>query len=265
MGTARSPESALDHLAVEPGSWSRRTTLRDGTATLLRPIRPADRDRLAEGFQRLSPTSRFLRFHADVDHLTEPQLDYLTRVDHVDHEAIVAIDLDLADEPGIGVARYIRDPIERQVAEAAVTVADRYHGLGAGTMLLGALSGRARQHGIEVFRHHVLVRNVAMLEVFDDLGATRHLEDGGLWRVDLALPDRERDLPDSPAGRAFMAVAREGPKLSELFLPVWRLLPQRLAARRANDEVEDAWLLPPPDELDAWLADPHHRGTTWPT
>ncbi|MFO7970824.1 MAG: hypothetical protein R6U40_03640, partial [Desulfobacterales bacterium] len=39
---------------------------------------------------------------------------------HVEHEAIVALDLTRPDVPGIGVARYIRDAFERHVAEAAI-------------------------------------------------------------------------------------------------------------------------------------------------
>ena len=97
-----------DPLVVAPGEWGRRAELRDGRAILLRQIRPEDRDRLAEGIRRLSPTSRYLRFHADVDHLTDRQLAYLTQVDHLEHEAIVALDLEAVEVPGIGVARYIR-------------------------------------------------------------------------------------------------------------------------------------------------------------
>lgn len=192
------------------GEWHREAELRDGTPVLFRPIRPSDRDRLAAGLTRLSPASRYLRFHADVDELTDEQLDYLTVVDHVDHEAIVAIDLDRPDAPGVGVARYIREPYDPTVAEAAITVVDDYHGRGAGTLLLGALAGRARDNGVEVFRSYVLDGNQAMIEVFDHLGAWRQLETDGLWRVDLPIPVDDADVPRSAAGRAFLEVARGG-------------------------------------------------------
>jgi GNAT superfamily N-acetyltransferase len=203
------------------GEWHRRVSLRDGTDVLLRQIRPEDRARLAEGVARLSPASRYLRFHQVIAELSEEQLDYLTEVDHVDHEAIVALDLDRPEVPGVGVARYIRDREEPHVAEAAVTVADRYQGTGAGTLLLGAIAARAREHGITVFRNYVLDGNHAMLEVFDHLGAHRERETDGLWRVDLEVPVDEDELPGSPAGRAFVEVARGRRRLASLFPPIW--------------------------------------------
>lgn len=231
---------------------------------LLRQVRPQDRDQLAAGLRELSPESRYLRFHEDLAELTAEQLAYLTEVDHVDHEAIVAIDLDRPDHPGIGVARFIRDPFEHRVAEAAVTVADRYQGRGAATLLLGALAARGRDEGIEVFRHYVLTRNEAMLDVFDHLGATRELEADGLWRVDLELPTRGSDLPDSPAGRAFMAAAKERFRLVGLLRPALRLLafvpesshPDALEASHEPNEHDDA--------LTRWLADREQRAAHWP-
>jgi RimJ/RimL family protein N-acetyltransferase len=262
--TSATDQQHLDAATVVRGRWQRRATLRDGTAVLLRQIRPQDRAQLAAGLRALSPESRYLRFHEDLVEFTPEQLTYLTEVDHADHEAIVAIDLDRPEDPGIGVARFIRDPFEREVAEAAVTVADRYQGQGAGTLLLGALAARAREEGIEVFRHYVLARNEAMLEVFDHLGASRELEADGLWRVDLALPKRASDLPDSPAGRAFMVVARERFRLVSLLRPVLRLLalgPEasrwaRLGTREGPEEGGD--------ELTRWLADREQRAVNWP-
>jgi RimJ/RimL family protein N-acetyltransferase len=210
-----------------PDEWSRKLKLRDGSRVLLRQIRPQDRQRLVEGLRRLSPASRYLRFHSAVDHLSEAQLDYLSKVDHVDHEAIVAIDLERPDRPGVGVARYIRDVVDHDVAEAAITVADEYHGMGAGTILLGALAARARDNGVRVFRSYVLDGNPGMLEVFDHLGARRELETSGLWRVDLDVPEDEADVPRSPAGKAFMDAAREQRHLVSLVPPIWSRLKRR--------------------------------------
>jgi GNAT superfamily N-acetyltransferase len=261
--TPNTPEQPLDPLVLAPGEWGTEAELRDGRAILLRQIRPEDRDRLAEGLRRLSPGSRYLRFHADVDQLSERQLDYLTRVDHAEHEAIVALDLAAPEVPGIGVARYIRDPFERHVAEAAVTVADEYHGLGAGTLLLGVLAARARSQGIEVFRNYVLAGNEAMLEVFDALGAIRERENERLWRVDLPLPARPGDLPDSPAGRAFMTAAKQGFALSSVLPPVWSRLSFRGIGRDAAESIATE-LAELRGELDQWLADREHRYPRWP-
>ena len=264
----REPDGA-DPLEPLRGEWHRRTTLRDDTPVLIRQIRPSDRDRLSEGLRRLSPDSRYQRFHAEINELTEEQLDYLTQVDHRDHEALVALDADRPEVPGIGVARFIREPNEREVAEAAITVADEYHGLGAGTLLLGALAARARTCRVRVFRNYVLADNQAMLDVFDNLGASREPETQGLWRVDLEVPASEADLPDSTAGRAFMAVARDGFRLSSIFPPVWaRRQPSGAngegdaeAARQPGIDEEVASL---EDDLDQWLSDRERRRVHWP-
>lgn len=246
---------------VQPGEWSSRTHLRDGRPILLRSIRPADRERIVAGLRRLSPASRYLRFHAPIERLSDAQLDYLTEVDHVDHEAIVALDLSDLDVPGVGVARYIREPFEPTVAEAAITVADDYHGQGAGTILLGALAQRARSNGVEIFRNYVLDGNHGMLEVFDHLGADRELEADGLWRVDLRVPEGEDDVPSSPAGRAFLEMARSDRVLASVMPPLWSRWRRRRRDARAEDDTSDAELTGLIDEeladarreLDDWL------------
>lgn len=242
-----------DPLRPAEGEWHRYVTLRDGTKVLLRQIRPEDRARIAAGMAELSPATRYLRFHEAIEELSEEQLDYLTQVDHVDHEAIVALDLAQVEVPGIGVARYIRNTDDPAVAEAAITVSDRYQGTGAGTLLLGAIARRARRNGVEVFRNYVLAGNHAMLEVFDNLGATRELETEGLWRVDLEVPDDESELPTSPAGRAFDEIARGQRRLTTLFPPIWGR--GRRARRRTSDpaESEDDDLGDLRKDLEQWL------------
>jgi RimJ/RimL family protein N-acetyltransferase len=265
--TEEAPE--LGTFDVEPGGWSKRVRLRDGSPVLLRQIRPEDRTRLAEGLRRLSPASRYLRFQRTVTELSDAELAYLTDVDHVDHEAIVAIDTTYPERPGVGVARYIREPYEPTVAEAAITVADEYHGQGAGTLLLGALAARAEANGVEVFRSYVLDGNAAMLEVFDHLGAERELETSGLWRVDLPVPRADEDLPDTGAGRAFRSAARDEQHLVSLLPPIWsRRRRRREAADRLADETAAAGTLADDDaaelrdlhdELDEWLHRPEDR------
>lgn len=245
-------------LDVVAGEWRREDRLRDGTPVVLRSIRPSDREHLAAAFERLSPASRYLRFHTELDRLSGTQLDFLTRVDHHDHEAVVALDPTAPDQPGLGVARYVRDTDEPSIAEAAVTVADEHQGRGVGTLLLGALAARARAAGIAAFRSYVLDGNTMMLRVFDDLGATRRRDAGGPWRVDLDLPELERDVPDSPVGRAFLRIARDEHVLISELPPVWSA---RRRSRRhgysidtADDPIEDERELVAA-ELERWLAD----------
>jgi GNAT superfamily N-acetyltransferase len=183
-------------------------TLRDGTHALVRPIRPDDKWRLVEGLKLLSPRTRYLRFHADIDAFTPEQLAYLTEVDHQDHEAWVALDPEDLDAPGWGVARYVRLASDPTVAEAAVTVVDEVQGRGLGTILLRQLAVSAIENGIRTFRNYVLAENETMLEVFDQVGAVRRELPFGVLQVDVALPDDPALLPVPGIRELFRELAR---------------------------------------------------------
>jgi RimJ/RimL family protein N-acetyltransferase len=220
--------------------------LRDGSRAVIRPIRPEDRDRLQAGLARLSERSRYLRFHAPVRRLSPEQLRYLTEVDGVDHVAWVALDPDDPSEPGMGVARYVRLPGEPTVAEAAVTVQDRYQGRGLGTLLLELLSRSAVANGIETLRNYVLAENTAMLEVFDALGASRVDEGGGVYRVDMALMGKPEEPTDEvvrkgPAYRVLREVAGGRlPALRWTVLTDWRRsLEEALHLPRSREGGDD--------------------------
>src|SRR5437868_3966984 len=116
------------------------STLPDGTEIRIRPIGPEDRDALAEGFEKLSPESRYRRFFSPVSALGDRELDYLTRVDHRDHEALVAVEAESGN--GIAVARFVR--IRDDLAEPAIVVADDWQRRGVAGVLLDALAIRAR-------------------------------------------------------------------------------------------------------------------------
>jgi GNAT superfamily N-acetyltransferase len=160
---------------------------------ILRPIRPSDRDLLLDGFERLSPQSRYRRFLAPMDDLSEPLLRYLTEVDHHDHEAIGAIDP--ASGHGISIARFIRQADRPDAAEAAVTVADDWQRRGLGTLLLGALADRARAEGIRVFTAVVLAANAEMLDVLEHVGRLRIVDrQAGTVEIEVDVPSDRAEL-----------------------------------------------------------------------
>jgi RimJ/RimL family protein N-acetyltransferase len=180
------------------------TRLRDGTAVVLRPIRPDDKARLSEGLARLSDGSRLRRFMTPVTELSEEQLAYLTDIDYYNHFAWVAT---LRDRPdfGIGVGRYVRLNEDPQVAEAAITVVDDYQGKGLGTLLLGLLAATARMAGIIRFRGYVLEENLPMLALLQELGSDLEYDSPGV--VNVEVPLAEPLVPESPTARALEEAA----------------------------------------------------------
>jgi nucleotide-binding universal stress UspA family protein/RimJ/RimL family protein N-acetyltransferase len=169
----------------------KRVTLRDGSQIAIRPIAPDDRDAIAEGLRRLSPESRYRRFFAPVAELSERNLDYLTRVDHRRHEALVALDADTGT--GVGVARFVRTA--HGEAEPAMVVADDWHRRGVAKALLEALVVRAREEGIHRFVAPVLAENVDAMRVLERLGATTTRSLGREVELSIELaPDRLRRM-----------------------------------------------------------------------
>jgi GNAT superfamily N-acetyltransferase len=163
-------------------------TLRDGSEIGLRPIQPDDKQVLLEGFERLSPESRYKRFLVPMNELSERDLRYLTEVDHHDHEAIVA---QTPEGEPLGVARFVRT--NGDTAEAAVAVTDDWQGKGVGTALLTRLAERAREEGISHFTATCLATNDDMLQLLRELGPTRILNTGS------GVVEAQIDLPASTA------------------------------------------------------------------
>ena len=138
--------------------------LRDGSAVLIRPVRPEDAGLLEDGFAGLR---------------------YVTDVDHRDHEALGA--LDHARGGGVGIARYVRDREDPHAAEIAVTVIDGWQGRGLGTELLAQLSERACQEGIRRFTAAVAADNAAMTGLLRNLGADLVGREFGTLEYEMAL------------------------------------------------------------------------------
>jgi len=163
--------------------------LRDGTRALIRPIAPTDRDRLEEGFESASPDSNYMRFLQFQSKLTVSQLDFLTAVDHVTHEALIAVDPESAQS--FGTARCIRSDAEAETAEFAVGVGDRWMGIGLGTALLSALVIRAREMGIRRFTAEIHSENNAIRRLVEKVAGSYETTWAGPGVAEMAF-DLER-------------------------------------------------------------------------
>ena len=130
-------------------------TLPDGTRVTVRRIRPTDQRMLRAWFRGLSPESRYKRFRAPVSDLSDAQWRYLTRVDGIDHVALVA----LIEDRLVAVARLIVRPGE---AELAFLVGDEVQRRGIGSVLRDALLAIAYARGARRLCAHVMPDSVAI-------------------------------------------------------------------------------------------------------
>ena len=159
---------------------------------------------LARGWERFGEDSRYRRFMGAKRRLSTRELAFFTELDHVDHEAIGALDPETGE--GLGVARYMRDAGRPHAAEAAVSVIDAMQGLGLGRILLTRLTYRAAQNGIRCFTASLLTTNHSMLRLFEKLGHVRvTARNGAQTEIDVELP-----LSDSPTLELMLRSAATG-------------------------------------------------------
>jgi nucleotide-binding universal stress UspA family protein len=130
-------------------SHARNLKLSDGARLRLRPISPDDKPLIAAAFARMSPDSCYRRLFGNIPEMTPPLLVYLTKVDHVDHEA-VALER-TTPAAALGVARYVLTPAEPDAAEVAFAVVDDWDGRGVGRAIRTYLAKRARVEGTRRF------------------------------------------------------------------------------------------------------------------
>ncbi|MGD9997513.1 MAG: N-acetyltransferase family protein [Ilumatobacteraceae bacterium] len=154
----------------------------------------SDREQLALRYAELSPKSRRSRFGSAPDELSEQRLDQLIDVDSSDRVALAAIAIDEPGQPGIGVARFARDPHEPAEAEAAVVVLDAYQRRGIGSILLQDLVEVALDRGIDTFTGTVLWESAELLDALRALGASVHPAEPGVANVRIELTDATRML-----------------------------------------------------------------------
>ena len=162
-------------------------TLRDGTRVVLRLIRPQDKAILARGLTELSEQSRYLRFFSNKRELSNAELSYLTEIDQETHFALGAVTLD--ESRGLGVARFVVQADDVQVADPAIAVLDAAQGQGLGRLLFLRLVAAARERGVLVFRTEVLTENATMRKLLREMSrATMEEHDGDVVVVRMPLP-----------------------------------------------------------------------------
>lgn len=143
--------------------------LHDRSRVLIRPIAPEDASSLRRFHRDLSPATVRDRFLSAKPRLSTNDLKYLTRVDHRDHVALVALD-PRRPERLLGVARWVRDPARPGCAEAAFVVADALQGAGLGSAFAIALADRAVEEGVGSLNGSMLAGNLSSEALFRRMG-----------------------------------------------------------------------------------------------
>ena len=181
-------------------SYEETVHLSDGQRIHLRPMRPSDKQMLLDGFEHLSPDSRYARFMAPKSTLSERELRYLTEVDGINHFAIGAIRRHLVAKPeGVGSARFVRLSDQPDTAEPAVTVLDDFHGKGLGSIMLQRLIEAAWERDLRWFCTELLADNTASRRMIESLSPDvtfRHAGDGAIIAT-LPVPEPDR-TPTAP-------------------------------------------------------------------
>ena len=145
-------------------------------AVATRPVQDDDLGRFLRLWPRLSPETRYRRFHSPVHRLPMDLVHRLVHVDHADREAVVA----LVGGEVVGVARYDRSPTDPTEAEFAVVVEDDWQNVGVGRQLLAELTRLAADRGVRVLTATVQADNDRMVWLIRRLlpRATFTVDDG---------------------------------------------------------------------------------------
>jgi GNAT superfamily N-acetyltransferase len=176
--------------------WSEDVELASGERVRLRTIRADDKERIKDGLLRLSPQSQYLRFFTTKARFTASELRYLTELDGWDHFAIGAAKVapDGSEGEGVAVARFVRLPGERAVAEPAIAVVDEMQRKGLGRVLLLRLVAAAIERDVAGFRTEFLAVNDGMRDLLQSVApSASFVADGAVVTAEFPLPGAAPD------------------------------------------------------------------------
>ncbi|QDV48014.1 bifunctional acetate--CoA ligase family protein/GNAT family N-acetyltransferase [Gimesia fumaroli] len=164
---SKKPLRPYSHLAIRPypEEFIKSVTLKDGTAVLLRPIKPEDELMWHDLLGKCSSASIHARFRYSFQATTH---DMATRFCFVDYDREIAIVAEIQDQDQrqlIGVGRLVAD-VDHQEAEYAVLVEDHWHGRGLGSFLTDHCLEVCREWGIQRVVAETAPDNRIMLDMF---------------------------------------------------------------------------------------------------
>jgi len=150
-----------------PTELERHLRLRDGTAVLVRPVRPEDEPLYPPFFAAVTPGDLRLRFFAPVKDFSHAFIARFTQIDYARAMAFIAIEESTGDM--LGVVRVHADA-NYETGEYAILVRSDLKGRGLGWMLMQLIIEYARGEGLRCIQGQVLQENMTMLDMCRELG-----------------------------------------------------------------------------------------------
>ena len=181
--------------------------LSDGSVACIRPVTVDDRDALVALHEGVSRDNSRLRFFSTSTTIGAAY------VEHVLHSAeTLALVVERRGELlGVGTAEITATGS----AEIAFLVADRWHGLGVGSLLLEHLAAAGRDRGLRVLTAEVLEENYFMLRVLRDAGfTTSRRTEAGSVRLELSTTASAAAVRAADRREAVSEARSMGPLLS---------------------------------------------------
>jgi acetyltransferase len=165
----KTPKERLPRPAIRPYpiQYVHRSTLKDGTPVIIRPIQPEDEPAMVRFHQVLSERTVWLRYFHPLKYDQRIAHQRLIRVCFNDYDRELALVVEL-DRPGqkeiIAVGRLSKLP-GRSEGEFAILVSDQYQGQGLGSRLLADLVHIGKDEGLARITADILPENVEMQAV----------------------------------------------------------------------------------------------------
>jgi len=178
--------AAPRHLIISPypNQYESNWLLDDGTPVLIRPMRPEDEPLVVDLLKNCSEQTIYFRYFAVIKHWPHEALIRFTQNDYDREIGIAAIGLPPGPTIMMGVGRLLMTP-ERDSAEFAVIVADRWQGKGLGEKLIERVIEIAKENGVRSLNADVLFQNQPMISLVKKMGFNLVCPDEGPCLVEL--------------------------------------------------------------------------------
>ncbi len=142
----------------------------DPMTVLIRPVKPSDERAMQEYLYDLSERSVYLRFFQKLKAFPHELAHEIVNVDYRERMGVIATTGTADAERIVAAAHWILD-VNRNMAEAAFSVADALQNKGVGDYLGHLLVRLARERGIRGFTAETLSENMPMRKIFEHLAA----------------------------------------------------------------------------------------------